>query len=115
MTPAAHLIHECRRRGAILRRDGYALEIERPSYLPAGLIEELKARKPDILALLDSEAGATPPNETPLVHLATQVVSGEFVGASPAMLESVAVSLRASRHPLCARALRWCLAGSRTA
>lgn len=94
MTPSL-LIHECRRRGATLRRDGYGLEIQRPSFLTAGLIQALKANKPAILAILETET----------IHTARQVVAGEFIGASTAMIESITVSLRASRHPLCSRAL----------
>jgi hypothetical protein len=90
------------------------LEIHGPSRLSAGLIERIKASKPAILAILDIETGATPPDDGPVVHLGMQVLSGEFVGTSPEMLEHVTVTLRASRHPLCVAALR-SLAGSRTA
>ena len=104
MTPS-HLIHECRRRGAILRRDGYALEIQRPSLLTPALIEQVKVHKPAVLAILDAEAGVRSPDESPLIHLAQQVVSGEFVGASAVLTESITITLRASRHPQCVRAL----------
>ena len=94
MTPSL-LIHECRRRGATLRRDGYGLEIQRPSLLTAGLIRALKANKPAVLAILETET----------IHTAVQVLTGEFVGASLEMMESIRVTLRASRHPICIRAL----------
>ena len=101
---AVELILQSRKLGLKLAREGQYLIVAPSTRCPPEFAEQLRACKPEVLALLDAEArlvGA----EKPWRHIARQVVEGEFAGADHSITQSLIVGLRRIEHPLCQEAL----------
>ena len=77
--------------------------------LPADCSPELKAairqHKDEILDLFEARSVNMPPGCAPWLHVARQVLAGEFDGADKSTVESVTTGLRRIRHPRCREAL----------
>ena len=77
--------------------------------LPADCSPELKAaireHKPALLALLQAKRHNLPDDNGPWIHVARQILAGEFHQADNATVESLAIGLRNINHPKCREAL----------
>ncbi len=77
--------------------------------LPADCLPELKAairqHKAEILDLFGAQSASLAPDCAPWLHVAKQVLAGEFDGADKSTVESLSIGLRAVNHPLCRLAL----------
>jgi len=77
--------------------------------LPADCLPELKAairqHKAEILDLFEAQSANLPPDCAPWLHVAKQVMAGEFDGADKSTVESLTIGLRAVNHALCRLAL----------
>jgi len=77
--------------------------------LPANCAPELKSvirqHKREILSLLEGQAAGLAPDCTPWLHVARQILAGEFDGWDGSTRESLIIGLRSIPHPLCVRAL----------
>lgn len=91
--------HGCR----IVVREGQLL-CSRQRSLPPDLLATLRAQKRAIMDLLEAEATHLTPDCAPWLHIARQVLSGEFEGADRSTLESLWIGVRHIRHPFCQQA-----------
>ena len=77
--------------------------------LPADCSPELKSvirqHKQEILSLLEGQAAGLAPDCAPWLHVARQVLAGEFDGADSSTVASLTIGLRGIVHPLCVQAL----------
>jgi hypothetical protein len=105
---AADLCREATRRGLRLKPlGGGRLAVTPASLCPPDFADMLRQHKRAILDLLETEAASLPADCAPWLHVARQVLAGEFDGADRSTAESLAIGLRRIRHPLTSRALDW--------
>ena len=72
---------------------------------PPEFADLLRAHKPELLCWLECESARLRGEERPWLHVARQVLCGEFNGCCRSMRESLAIGLRSINHPDCRRAL----------
>ena len=72
---------------------------------PADFAAELRQHKAELLALLQTKAHNLPDDCAPWLHVAKEVLAGEFDGADKSTVESLTIGLRGIRHPDCRKAL----------
>jgi hypothetical protein len=65
----------------------------------------LREHKAEILDLLQARAAGLAPDCAPWLHIARQVLAGEFEGADASTREAVFIGLRGVPHPACKQAL----------
>ena len=65
----------------------------------------LRAHKPELLKWLEGRAAGLPPDQAPWLHVARQVLCGEFEGCCRSVRESLIIGLRSIAHLDCRRAL----------
>ncbi len=104
MNPALALLNRCRRNGIRLRPVGEHLAVFPVDKLTPALAAELRAAKPQLLDLLEAEAARLTPDCAPWLHVARQVLAGEFDGGDRSLLESLRIGVRNIAHPLCQQA-----------
>jgi hypothetical protein len=66
--------------------------------------ERIKAVSSELKEIVVAEARLLP-DEKPWLHIARQVLAGEFDGAERAVVERLTIGLRRIRHPICQAAL----------
>ncbi len=72
---------------------------------PPGFADVLRAHKPQLLSWLEGRTAGLPPDQAPWLHVARQVLAGEFEGADRSTVQSLVIGLRSIRHSDCQRAL----------
>jgi hypothetical protein len=102
---AQALYYEASRHGLRLERRGDKLAVIPASRCPPELADVLRQHKRELLELLDPRAANHPADCAPWLHIAQQVLAGEFDGADRSMIESLTIGLRGIRHALCQEAL----------
>lgn len=102
---AMELCHEATRRGLRLEPAGDKLAVIPAKRCPPEFADVLRQHKNEILSLLEGQSAGLTPDELPWLHVARQVLAGEWDGADGSTRESVIIGLRSIRHPLCERAL----------
>ena len=102
------LYHEATRRGLHFEpRDGGKLAVIPGDRCPPDFAEVLRAPKRELLNLIEAQEHRLPADCAPWLHVARQVLAGEFDAADRSTLESLTIGLRATAYPLCRRALEW--------
>jgi hypothetical protein len=105
MSNAAGILSRCRQLGLEVWADGDRIGIAPKENIPPGLLDEIRAAKPDLLPLVrEGEALRLTPDQIPWLHVARQVLAGEFAGADRSLRESLVIGLRSIPHPLARRA-----------
>jgi hypothetical protein len=104
MTPP-ELCHEAARRGLRLERRGDMLAVIPAKRCPPEFADTLRQHKREILSLLEGQAAGLAPDCAPWLHVARQILAGEFDGADNSTAQSLTIGLRGIRHPLCQQAL----------
>ena len=105
---AADLCREATRRGLHLKPlDGDRLAVTPASLCPPDFADVLRRHKRAILALLETKASRLPDDCAAWLHVARQVLAGEFDGGDRSTRESIKIGLCSVPHPLCRRALEW--------
>ncbi|MDA1277969.1 MAG: hypothetical protein O2960_28575 [Verrucomicrobia bacterium] len=105
MKTPAEVIQAVTAVGGRLEPLGDKLRILLPVDCSLELKAAIRAHKPAILALLEGRAASLTPDCVPWLHVARQVLSGEFDGADGSTVKSLATGLRAVDHPDCQRAI----------
>ena len=72
---------------------------------PPELLASLREHKKAVLNLLETEATHLTPDCVPWVHVARQILDGEFVGCDGSTRALLVIGLQNIRHPLCQRAV----------
>lgn len=104
MSDVTAIIREVWNYGARLEVAGDRLAIYGADRLPPALVEQLRKSKRELLAYLEARKSGLAPDEVPWVHVARQVLAGEFDTGSRSLLESLLIGLRGIQHPDCQRA-----------
>ena len=104
MTPTT-LINEARRRGLVLKAREGKLVVSPADLCPPAFADVLKKHKQELLCVLESPGIHLPADCWPWVHVAKQVLAGEFVHADASTAETLIIGLRSIQHPLCKRAM----------
>lgn len=86
-------------------RGGDKLAVIPGNRCPPDFADMLRQHKREILSLLESQAAGLTPDCAPWLHVAKQVLAGEFVRCDSSTRESLTIGLRSIPHPLCVRAL----------
>jgi hypothetical protein len=102
---AQTLYHEAARRGLRLEPRGDKLAVIPADRVPPDFADVLRQHKRELMDWLEARAYHLPPDCAPWLHVARQVLAGEFEGADRSTVESLTIGLRAVRHPLCEKAL----------
>ena len=103
---ASDLYAEATRRGLRLQPlDGDRLAVPPASLCPPDFADVLRQHKRAILDLLEAEAKSLPADCAPWLHVARQVLEGEFDGCDRSTAESLTIGLRRIEHPRCREAL----------
>ena len=111
---ALDLFNEATRRGLQLEpRHGGLLAVSPANLCPPDFADVLRQHKSELLDLLEANRHALPPDCAPWLHVATQVLAGEFDGEDSSKVASLTIGLRSIPHPRCRRALAWLQAHSK--
>ena len=104
---AQEIYREALRRGLRLETRGdYLAVIPANACLPE-FAELLRQHRGEILDLLKAACIAEiSPDCVPWIHVAIQILAGEFTGADRSTTESLVIGLRGIPHPLCRQALQ---------
>jgi len=102
---AEALYSEATRRGLHLKPlAGDRLAVTPADRCPPDFADALRQHKRELLDLLEANRHALPPGCAPWLHVARQVIEGEFDGADRSLVESLCIGLEDIAHPLCRRA-----------
>jgi hypothetical protein len=102
---AMELYQEAIRRGLRLEPRGDKLAIYPKGKCPPEFADVLRQHKPELLSWLEGRAARLPEDEIPWLHVARQVLAGEFDGADISTRDSLRIGLQSIQHPLCQQAL----------
>ena len=102
MSDAPAILDRCRRAGLHVWREGERISIAPARLCPPDLLETIRNAKPQLLEwLADADAHRLAPDCAPWLHVARQIVSGEFDGGDRSLLESLLIGVRNIPHPAC--------------
>ncbi len=102
---APELYHEAARRGLRLEPRGGKLAVIPGDRVPPDFADVLRQHKGELLNWLEARAAGLAPDCAPWLHVAKQILAGEFVGADSYTVASLTIGLKNIRHPLCQQAL----------
>jgi hypothetical protein len=91
--------------GLTVEADGQFLVVRPRSKCPPDFAAVLRHHKRELLDWLEARTYQLRPDELPWVHVAKQVLGGEFDGMDSTTRESLRIGLRSINHPLCKQAL----------
>ncbi|MBI4662150.1 MAG: hypothetical protein HY735_25300 [Verrucomicrobia bacterium] len=103
---APELYQEAFRRGLRLEPRGDKLAVIPGDRVPSEFADMLRAHKAELLDWLETKAVNLPPDQAPWLHIARQILAGEFDGADRSTVESLSIGLRSVVCPDCCRALQ---------
>jgi hypothetical protein len=102
----AHEIYvEATRRGLRLKIVGDKLAVIPAKRCPPDFAAVLRQHKGELLIWLDAHDSGLAPDCVPWLHVARQILAGEFEGADSSTVESLTIGLRSIQHPRCQQAL----------
>ena len=104
MTPA-ELCHEAARRGLRLEPRGDKLAVIPANRCPPEFADTLRTHKGELLSWLEARTDGLSADCVPWLHVARQVLAGEFDGADRSTVESLIIGVRGIQHPLLQQAL----------
>ncbi len=99
------LVEEAPAWGVKLQRRGDKLTVSPASKCPPDFKALLRENKPEILSLLEAKDDGLAPDCAPWLHVARQVLAGEFDGCDSSVRESIFIGLRSIDHVLCRHAV----------
>jgi hypothetical protein len=102
---ALELYREAARRGLRLEPRGDKLAVIPGDRVPRDFADMLRQHKGELLDLLEANSMNLTPDCAPWLHVARQILAGEFDKADSSTVASVTIGLRSVLHPLCQQAL----------
>lgn len=106
MNPTVELYQSAVRLGLRLESRGDMLAVIPAKRCPPEFADTLRQHKREILSLLEGQAAGLAPDCAPWLHVARQILAGEFDGLlDNSVRESLKIGLRSIIHPVCQRAL----------
>jgi hypothetical protein len=107
MSSPASILDRCRRHGLQIWAEGDRIGIAPKENIPPGLLDEIRAAKPILLPLVrEGVAHQLSADQVPWLHVARQILEGEFNGSSGSTCASLWIGLRSLSHPTARIALR---------
>ena len=91
--------------GGRLEPAGDKLRMLLPADCSPALKNVIRQHKRELLDWLEASNAGLPPDCHPWLHVARQILAGEFDGADGSTRENLTIGLRSIRYPLCERAL----------
>lgn len=104
MNLTAELYERAVRLGLRLEPRGDNLAVIPAGRCPPDFADSLRQHKRALLDLLEAKTARLTPDCAPWLHVAKQVLSGEFDGCDRSTRESLTIGLRSIPHPVCRRA-----------
>ena len=101
MTLPAELLHRAGQLGLRLEARGDKLAVIPAKLCPPEFADALRQHKGEMLAMLETRLTGLPPDCVPWVHIARQILAGEFDTGDGSTLESLRIGVRNIHHPLC--------------
>ncbi len=98
------LLRTCRRIGLALKPHGDRLGVHPAHRASPELLAQLRTHKAALLLLLEAESARLPHDCAPWLHVARQVLGGEFDPGDRCLLQSLFIGLRNIPHPACQQA-----------
>ena len=105
MCDAQAILKRARKLGLTLGVEGDRIAIAPARLCPPALLAEVREHKPAVMALLEAKAANLTPDQVPWLHIARQILSGEFDGSTRSTVESLTIGLRSILASTCRRAL----------
>jgi len=105
MNHVADLCKHANRLGLKLEPKGDKLAVTPASRCPREFADTLRTHKGELLSWLEACKAGLSTDCAPWLHIAKQVLAGEFDGADKSTVESVTIGLRGIAHPKCKLAL----------
>jgi hypothetical protein len=102
---ATEICRQAAKLGLRLESNGDRLAVIPGRLCPAAFAEALREHKGEVLDFLDARAANLRPDCAPWLHVARQVLEGQFDGADGSMCQSLEIGLKSVIHPKCRRAL----------
>ena len=99
------LYRRARDLGLHLEPAGDKLAVFPKGKCPPDFADVLRAHKPELLCWLEGRSASLREDEIPWLHVARQVLDGEFEHADQTTIESLTIGLRSIQHLECQRAL----------
>lgn len=104
MSEAKAILTRARALGLTLRRKGDRIAVRPARLCTPDLLDTLRSQKRAIMDLLEAETTHLSRDCAPWLHIARQVLAGEFDGADGSTTESLWIGVRNIRHPVCQQA-----------
>ena len=95
------LLREATRWGLRLTRRGDTIFIVPAKLCPPEFVALVRQHKGAVLELLRAKADGLAADERPWLHVAKQVLAGEFDTADDSLRQSILIGLRSIPHPTC--------------
>ena len=105
MNQSVELCQQAVRLGLRLESRGDKLAVIPARRCPPEFADTLRQHKREILSLLEGQTAGLAPDCAPWLHVARQILAGEFDGTDNSTIGSLTIGLRGIRHPLCQQAL----------
>ena len=100
------LVQQAIHRGLRIQVAGSNLAVSPKGHCPKEFAEVLRRNKQQLINFLSATDSGLSPDCVPWLHVARQVLCGEFKDADSSTVESVCIGLRGISHPLCQAALK---------
>ncbi len=107
MTVAAEIYRRAAELGLRLEAAGDKLAVYPRGQCPPDFADILRQHKGELLDWLEAKTYNLTPDCAPWLHIAHQVLAGEFDGCDHSTRESLTIGLCSISHPRCRRALAW--------
>ena len=98
---ATEIYQEAVRRGLRLEPRGNKLVVIPGDRVPPDFADTLRQHKGELLDLLEAQSSRLTPDCAAWLHVAKQVLAGEFDGADGSTVASLRIGLQNIPHPLC--------------
>jgi len=106
MNESVELCQRAVRLGLRLEPRGDMLAVIPAKRCPPEFADTLRQHKREILSLLEGQAAGLAPDYAPWLHVAKQVLAGEFDDLMDnSVFGALEIGLRSNPHPLCKQAL----------
>jgi len=98
------LLAESQRAGLVLYLASGTVRWRGPKPSPE-LLSRLREHRDAIRQYLEASRFGLTPDQVPWIHVARQVLAGEFSGAAGSLRASLVIGFKAVPHPICQQAL----------
>lgn len=106
MTSPLEIMDAVAQVGGRLEPAGDRLRMLLPADCSPALKDVIRQHKRELLNWLEARSAGLAPDCAPWLHVARQVLAGEFDGCNNSTRNSLTIGLRSIPHPVCQRAMK---------